>query len=316
MATPLLQRLVTEWIESAAAQGLREFSIWLSEHTAQCECAICLKDGRKQMLMETQASIDAIKAALSKYPELRGRIFFTMLFGDVDKDSSECLAILPREIKAERVYGRNKAFDKFAADGNWLAQYSGPPLGPGYFTVRYMADEVKKSVQEYFDAKYSALYCRGRTPGSDTSNQWERGFCNYQYSAVAEWSWNAKGRDVRQFAEAWATLNNITPPEQFAAWIEVVQPVESFARYWEKRPTSDWLTVADTSDQGQSNRVWTTKLPEPEKSGPCLPSASKRCPWRRKSPTSPSCWRAVILKHICKPWSKSAVYVVTVLIKT
>jgi len=94
MATPLLTRLVTEWIESAAAQGVKEFSLWLSEHTAQCGCAECLKDGGHQMRKETQACIDAITAARSKFPHLQGRIFLTMGFGDAVKDSHECPGVV------------------------------------------------------------------------------------------------------------------------------------------------------------------------------------------------------------------------------
>jgi len=277
MATPLFTRLLTEWVESAAEQGVQELSLWLSEHTCQCECEVCLKDGRKQMQKETQACVDAIKAARQKHPDLRGRVFFTLTshYGSTTNDFYECLAMLPPEIKAEIVYGRNEAFDKYAATGNWLVTYGGPPLGPGYFTVRYMADEIKSSVNEYYDAKFSGLFCRGR---SNTSNQWEKGFCNYQFSTVAEWSWNTKGRDVRQFAEAWATLNNVNPPEKFAEWIEIIRSVESFARYQEDTPASGWLKVTVISDHGQSNRVWTTKLPESEKIRPMLAKCEQALP--------------------------------------
>ena len=80
MATPRLKRLLTEWIEKRRRQGIREISLWLSERTpCQCECEACLKDERRQFQKETQACIDAIIAARSKYPDLQGRIFFTFL---------------------------------------------------------------------------------------------------------------------------------------------------------------------------------------------------------------------------------------------
>lgn len=257
MATPLLTRLVTEWVESAAEQGLRGFSLWLSEHTAQCECAECLKDGRHQMRKETEACIDAIAAARRNYPDLQGRIFLTMGFGDAVKDSYECLELLPLDIKCERVYGRNEAFDKFAADGRWVVDYSGPPLGPGYFTIRYMADEVRDLMRRHHDAKYSGLFCRDRTlAGEEVYGHWEKAFCNYQFSALAEWSWNADGRSVQQFAEAWATVNGFRDPAQFAAWVETIRPVESLVRYWEDTAASNWVKRKDGS-------VYVTKLPEP-----------------------------------------------------
>lgn len=265
LATPLFQRLVTEWIESAAAQGVREFSLWLSEHTCHCECEACLKDGRRQMQRETNACVEAVMAARRKYPSLEGRIFFTMLRGDAVKDSHECLAMVPPEIKAERVYGRNEAFDKYAADGHWLATYSGPRIGPGYFTTRYMADEIRDRIREYHDAKYSALYCLDRTPAPrEVYGHWEETFCNYGYSATAEWTWHVNGRDMHEFALAWATVNGLAHPEHFAAWIDIIRPVESLVRHWELSQTSNWLKAADELSNRQSTPAWIARLPKPE----------------------------------------------------
>jgi len=265
MATPLLARLNKEWLESAYEQGVREVSLWLSEHTAQCECEACLKDGRRQMLEETQAAVAAITAARATCPDLQGRIFFTMAYGDAVKDSYACLAVLPPEIKAERVYARNEAFDKFAASGRWLVDYNGPPLGPGYFVVRYTADEIRTVVRQYVEARYSGLFCRGRTIASvDTMGHWDKLISSYQYSALAEWSWNANGRDVPQFATAWATLNGVAQPARFTAWIDVVRPVESLVRRWEDTSTADWLSAAAKSGEGTTTPAWTTTLPEAE----------------------------------------------------
>ncbi len=279
MATPLVERLAAEWIESAAAQGAREVSLWPSEHTAQCECEACLKDGRRQMLQETRASVAAIEAARRRFSDLRGRIMFTLTthYGSTTEDIRACLAMLTPAVKAEHVYARDPAYDAYVAAGGWLATYNGMPLGPGYFSTRYMADETRSSAREYAGARYRAYYPRGRTGGQDVSNGWEQAFCNYQYSAVAEWTWNAKGRDTRQFAEAWATLNGVTPPARFADWIEAVRPAISFARYWEDRPTADWLAAAPGAS-GAVQRAWATRLPGPEKVGPLRAACAQAFP--------------------------------------
>lgn len=283
LATPLLKRLVTEWIESAAEQGVRDFSLWLTEHTCHCECEACLKDGPRQMQRETGACVEAVMAARRKYPFIRGRIFFTMLKGDAIKDSYECLKMLPPQITAERVYGRNEAFDKYAADGHWLATYSGPRVGPGYFTTRYMADELKKTIRDYYDAKYRAIYCLGRRVGpSEVFGHWERAFCNYQYSAVAEWTWNVNGRDMHEFALAWATTNTFAYPEDFAAWIEVIRPVESLVRYWELTQTSNWLKAADKLSNGKSTPAWSARLPKPAELQEMLAKCDRALPIAEK----------------------------------
>lgn len=285
LATPVFKRLVTEWIESAAAQGAVEVSLWLSErYPCQCECAACLKDGRKQFQKETQASVDAIMAARKKYPDLQGRIFFTLGGGDkATQDTAECLALLPPEIKAEAVYGRNAALDKYAADGHWLATYEGPRIGPGYWTLRYEADSIKERAREYYDAKYSAFYSLSRiTAPMEVSGNWEKGFGNYQYGALAEWTWNVKGRNLRQFAEAWATINNYSQPEQFAAWIEIMGPMESFVRNWTYSNIALWLKAADELKNKGATPQWVALLPPPEKMREMLAKCDQALPIAEK----------------------------------
>lgn len=283
VATPLLKRIVTEWVESAAAQGASEISLWLSERVpCQCECEECLKDGPRQFQRETKASVDAIMAARIKYPDLKGRIFFTLAGGDGGiKVSEECLALLPPEIKAEKVYSANAAFDKYAADGNWLATYNGPRVGPGYWTLRYEVDAIKKSIDKYYNAKYSALYCLSRgaslaTPGK--AGNWEREFGNFHYSALAEWTWNNQGRDIGQFAEAWATINGFAAPGEFGKWIEIMTPVEVYLRGATLGGINAWLQAADKLKIKGLPPVWIADLPAPERMRQMLEACDQAMP--------------------------------------
>ncbi len=268
MATPLLQRIAKEWIESAAAQGAREVSLWLSERVpCQCECAECLKDGPRQFQKETQASVAAIMAARQKYPDLQGRVFFTLAGGDGGvKVSEECLAMLPPEIKAEKVYTSNAAFDKYAEDGNWLATYNGPRVGPGYWTLRYEIDAIKKSVDKYHGANYSALYCLSRgasLAAPEKAGGWEREFGNFQYAALAEWTWNAGGRSPREFAEAWAAGNQVASPPQFAEWFQAMAPAMAFLRGATLTAESGWVQAAAKICSADAPAAWRAGLPEP-----------------------------------------------------
>lgn len=268
-ATPLLQRIVTGWIESAAAQGAREISLWLSERVpCQCECGECLKDGPRQFQRETRASVDAIMAARKKYPDLQGRIFFTLAGGaEGVQVSEECLAMLPPEIKAEKVYAANAAFDRYAADGHWLATYNGPRVGPGYWTLRYEVEAIKKTIDQYRQARYSALYCLSRgasLAAPEKAGGWEREFGNFQYAALAEWTWNVDGRNLRDFAEAWAAINRLAAPPAFGEWIASMAPVEAYLRGATLNGISAWLQAADQLQPKGAPPAWLAGLPAPE----------------------------------------------------
>jgi len=128
-----------------------------------------------------------------------------------------------------------------------------------------MADEIKDRIRQYHDAKYSALYCLDRTPGPrEVYGHWERIFCSYGYSAVAEWTWNVKGRDMHEFALAWATVNGLTQPERFAAWVDVIRPVASFVRYWELSQTANWIKAAGELSNAKSTPAWIARLHKPD----------------------------------------------------
>ncbi len=288
MATPLLQRIAKEWIESAAAQGAREVSLWLSERApCQCECAECMKDGPRQFQKETQASVAAILAAREKYPDLQGRVFFTLSGGEEGVQvSKECLAMLPPEIKAEKVYTANAAFDKYAADGHWLATYDGPRVGPGYWTLRYEIDAIKKSVDKYLGANYSALYCLSRGPtvaAPEKSGEWEREFGNFQYAALAEWTWNAGGRSPREFAKAWAVGNQAPAPARFAEWFQVMEPVTAFLREATYTAGSGWVQAAVKICGADVQAAWPAGLAAPEEIQRLLDVCARALPLAEQS---------------------------------
>jgi len=46
--------------------------------------------------------------------------------------------------------------------------------------------------------------------------------CNYQFSALAEYAWNAKGRSEKEFAEAWAVRQGFKEPAKFVAWVDAM----------------------------------------------------------------------------------------------
>jgi len=127
---PLMVKVLTEIMESAAEQGARDFSVWLSEFTSQCECEECMKTGQSEA--ETYAAISAWKKVREKYPDFVLRIFYAIT---PPKDKIiDFFSKIPIEVKLERcgqetvsikpryVYA-NPGFDEFAARGGWVATY-------------------------------------------------------------------------------------------------------------------------------------------------------------------------------------------------
>ncbi len=47
----------------------------------------------------------------------------------------------------------------------------------------------------------------------------------FNIEALAEWSWNVRGRTPREFATAWAVRRGLRAPELFADWCETLGPV-------------------------------------------------------------------------------------------
>jgi len=235
-SNPKFQELVADWVRSAAEQGVREVGLWLTElYPCQCACEKCMQDGPHQYVLETKASIAAIKQVQRDYGDLIGRIFID-LTAQTEKevqDTYACLAMVPPTgVRVEIVFTPNKAFADFAAKGRWLSTYNGPRLVPGPSSggglFRFgVATPMLISVGKYYTNHFSALYCMGQVyVPADIGGNYQKIFGNYQLHALAEWTWNVKGRAPAAFAEAWAIRQGLPAPDRFAAWIGIMEPLE------------------------------------------------------------------------------------------
>ncbi|MDP6779963.1 MAG: glycoside hydrolase family 20 zincin-like fold domain-containing protein, partial [Candidatus Latescibacteria bacterium] len=134
-SSPLLEQLLSEWMQSAAEQGIREVSLWLSEYQpCRCTCDKCVQEGSHQLIREARESIRAILEARKRYPDLVGRLFLTFNLADPQEEEAcrTCLSLIPTDgsIRVECVYGLQKPFDDYAREGNWVANYGvGVSLG-------------------------------------------------------------------------------------------------------------------------------------------------------------------------------------------
>jgi hypothetical protein len=70
---PAFIKVLSEWLESCASQGVSEVNVWLTELGGmRCDCEKC--KGHNQYVLETKACVEAWKIAHNRYPELKVRI--------------------------------------------------------------------------------------------------------------------------------------------------------------------------------------------------------------------------------------------------
>ncbi len=232
---PLLVRLIAEWMDSIAAQGGAEISCWLSERPCQCECDQCLPVG--QFVLETRAFLAAWARARELHPELAIRIFSSTTTTESDH---RILAELPPEVKFERACATgmervphlprdliaNPLLDRCAEEGRWIASYD-VPLGvygrvdtPEFKLPHHSAHRIRDFVGQLIRRGYSGTY--GMMAWATQAEQ----TCGFNICALAEYSWNLRGRSERDFALAWATREGYEDPRAVADWAELVGPIE------------------------------------------------------------------------------------------
>ncbi len=220
---PRFAEILADWMISLAAHPhVDEICAWLSEEGVRCGCDACRAAG--QYVMETRALLKAYQLARKRRPDLRLRILLTQ--GSY-WTNDRVLAEIPDGVGVDYYHG-SKTYDSsrapmiypllaaYAAQGRWLGCY--PQLTPSWGIVcPWSAPQfIKARMTEFVDKGLTCL-CGYATP---SNRLWD-----FNITATAEWSWNARGRDERAFALAWATRRKIHPPELAAEWAVMLGPV-------------------------------------------------------------------------------------------
>jgi hypothetical protein len=232
---PILVDLLCDWLTSIANQGTDEISCWLSERPCQCQCQQCTPVG--QFLLETRAFLAAWQRAKVSHPHLSIRIFSSTTTPQQD---DHILAELPSEVKFERACAtamdricsqprdrfHNPLIDDAAVAGRWVASYD-VPIGafgnvdtPEFKVPQYSAQRIRDFVEQLHERSYAGAY------GMLAWGTMAREVCGFAISALAEFSWNTRGRSVADFAEAWATQEKISDPQAVGAWANLLGEVE------------------------------------------------------------------------------------------
>jgi len=210
-SNPKLHEILAGWMRGYASyEGVRDISCWLGELSLRCECAECAKSD--QFTLEARAFVKAWRLAVKDYPDLRIRVLLTQ--GSY-KFNDKVLAELPPEVGAT-YYDGGKTYDSspepmiyplladYAVKGGWLGCY--PQLTPSWRIVSPWScpQFIKFRMTEFVDKKVTSL---AGYVVYDNRNY------DFNVTAAAEWSWNAHGRDEREFALAWATRQGLAPDE-------------------------------------------------------------------------------------------------------
>ncbi|OGG56095.1 MAG: hypothetical protein A3F84_01400 [Candidatus Handelsmanbacteria bacterium RIFCSPLOWO2_12_FULL_64_10] len=233
-SNPLLAEILAEWMEDIASQGATEVSCWLSERPAQCGCRACTAVG--QFVLESRAFVRAWRRVRRCHPGLQVRIFLSTT--TLERDH-RVLAELPPEVKVERACATEMErvlclprdlfvlplFDRCAAQGRWIASYDVPLTAnarvdtPEFKLPERSAHRVRDYVGHLAARNYRGAY------GMMAWATQAREICGFNISALAEWSWNLRGRGEREFAVAWATREGYRDPEAVGEWAELMGPV-------------------------------------------------------------------------------------------
>ena len=223
---PKLAEILADWMAALAAQpGVTDVCAWLSELSNQyCDCPQCRKSDLGQYALETRCLVQAWRLACKRHPELKLRILLTQ--GSY-QTNDKVLAEIPPEVGVTyydggRTYDSSRdpmiypLLESYAAKGGWLGCY--PQLTASWRIVCPWSGPqfVRSRLNEFVDKKLACL-CGYATP--------DNRLYKFNVLAAAEWSWNAKGRDERQFAAAWATRRGSKDPDAVGEWAVTLGPV-------------------------------------------------------------------------------------------
>jgi hypothetical protein len=215
-AEPKTGQVVADWMADLADQpGVTDINVWLSESHVQCGCPVCRKAG--QFVLETRAAVQAWRRARETHPNLGLRILLTQ--GSCESNE-QVLAEAPPEVGITYYHG-GKTYDssrepmiyplleRFAAKGRWLGVY--PQLTASWRIVCPWSGPqfIRYRMNEFVEEKLACV-CGYATP--------DNRLYDFNVTAAAEWSWNAKGRTAEEFAAAWATRRGLENPDAIARW--------------------------------------------------------------------------------------------------
>jgi hypothetical protein len=231
---PQLTKVLAEWLLSAARQGATEVNIFLSElEGMQCECDKC--KGKSQFALEARACVQAWKIARKEFPKLSLRILLSQ--GSYDTNDQVLASVPEKEVGISYYSGSSMGkipgyaqstytasqypmiyplMAEFAKQGRWLGCY--PQITASWAIVSPW------SCPQFIRFRMTEFVDKGLVSVSAYIPP-DKLFFDFNFTALAEWSWNSHGRTEHEFAAAWATRRRLADPEKVADWAVMLGPV-------------------------------------------------------------------------------------------
>jgi hypothetical protein len=220
-AAELLAELMVETIKTLQPCG-NELNIWLTEEGVPCFCDGCR--GQNTYVLETQLIAAAYHMVKKDYPAFKLRILLTQGSYPVN---NQVLAAVPPDMGVT-YYSGTHTYDSshqpmiypllagYAGKGGWLGVY--PQLDNSWRTVFPFTSPqfIRARMTEFAGKKLQSV-----TGYATPSNK----FWAFNVAGLAEWGWNATGRDEKQFARAWARRQGIADVAGFAEWACMIGPL-------------------------------------------------------------------------------------------
>lgn len=220
---PETVRVLADWMVSLARDPeITDLNVWLSENHVSCQCEQCRKKG--QFVLEARAVAEGYALAKKVHPKLGLRVLLTQ---GSHPDNDRVIATLPRDIgityyDGGRTYDSSREpmiyplLERYVKDGGWLGCY--PQLTASWRIVcPWSAPQFIHFRMNEFVTDGLQCLCGYATP--------DNRFYDFNVNAAAEWSWNAAGRDEREFALAYFTCKGVGDPQTAADWAVLLGPV-------------------------------------------------------------------------------------------
>lgn len=218
---PQIVDVLADWYaDLASIPGVESVEQWLAENLlgqGGCRCAECAKTDRD--LLELQVVLKARQKAGQRVPGIRLGVSTSE---ETAENNDKIFSALPKGVHAWYYHSLltyssshipmvPSSVADFASRGGDVGavpslcsnvNFPGPFTGPHFVHAR---------MNEFVNRKLTRVLGYP-SPGMD--------FTRFNVEAMAEWSWNSKGRSPREFAASWAVREGIPDPDLFAEWCE------------------------------------------------------------------------------------------------
>ncbi len=220
MSSPATRKLVASWIEKIAEiPQVTDIMVWLSEDRAPCFCENCR--GKEPFELEVACITGAFREVQARHERIRLRLLTTQGSYPVN---DRIIAAAPADVgityyDGGRTYDSSRSpmiyplLEEFSRSGRWLGVY--PQITHSWRCVFPWTgpQSIQCRAREFADKKLSCVIGYA-VPGNK--------YHEFNVAALAEWTWNSRGRSVEDFCRAWALKTGKADPEVFSRWAMLV----------------------------------------------------------------------------------------------